>query len=759
MEKLGFDLGNDGSNDDKPQNPQDSRRLSIQRCILSLQHACNCTGCDMGSCLKMKRIVQHSKVCKTKNSGCSVCKQLIALCCYHAKTCNDNQCSVPFCTSIKQKLRRQQMERDQWTRRRMAVMQTNAPNATNAPTYNNQFPPQESSQSNVRNQVVYNQIPAGTPHGPSNNMNSNGPLKQGRNPGPMQMTMGRGQVGNVSPSLIQQPSPSVINNAAVGRQTFMSSDISPYRNAMRSDMNNNPNRNNERTVQHFDPSKIAKTAPEQKQVLQLLHKNNYSHSTSNNVTQNSTNAAAGNYVKSSQEPSSQLFAHRQAQMQQQINKQQKHPGPVNPTMQRINNQQTRQQSFQQQQQAHRMQPPQRQMSSQQFQQPLQQQQSRPQSLQQHNNQIRQVHIPQQQLQTSHATPMFSSNPSNNNSNQVKPVSQQQSSNGLQPQRFMQSIIGQNSHATPPQRIVKNSLHQTVKTSLNNITPQQRVMSPAQSPHGPPTGVTQQQQQSRNAIQSRNIVSPQQAMSSSHRLLGPQNPTASSRNLQTSQQGVPHASPNVNNMQNSMVLPSRNLPQFQDRPHTSQAGVSQQQSPVVSPRNMQPLPQRVQSPAQPMLSPQGNVVSPLALQNHQGKVMSPTQSMPNSSVVSPQNHQIRSGTGMPPNPQQQVMSPTIPNQQVHAAQSALSPRSQSYHSNVMPTSSYMSSSPRSTQPYQIGASPIPNKSPVSVAHKPNQSPIMQDANFSINVGPMPSANMSNDHLGQGPDDDPLSAYVA
>nr|5HP0_A Chain A, CREB-binding protein,Cellular tumor antigen p53 fusion protein [Mus musculus] len=91
--------------------PQESRRLSIQRCIQSLVHACQCrnANCSLPSCQKMKRVVQHTKGCKRKtNGGCPVCKQLIALCCYHAKHCQENKCPVPFCLNIKHKLRQQQ---------------------------------------------------------------------------------------------------------------------------------------------------------------------------------------------------------------------------------------------------------------------------------------------------------------------------------------------------------------------------------------------------------------------------------------------------------------------------------------------------------------------------------------------------------------------------------------------------------------------------------------------------------------------------
>ncbi|XP_022235676.1 CREB-binding protein-like isoform X2 [Limulus polyphemus] len=132
MEKLGFDL-DDGSTptDQKQTTPQESRRLSIQRCNQSLVHACQCrdANCRLPSCQKMKRVVQHAKMCKRKtNGGCPICKQLIALCCYHAKHCQEAKCPVPFCLNIKHKLRQQQLQQRvqqaQILRRRIASMAT-----------------------------------------------------------------------------------------------------------------------------------------------------------------------------------------------------------------------------------------------------------------------------------------------------------------------------------------------------------------------------------------------------------------------------------------------------------------------------------------------------------------------------------------------------------------------------------------------------------------------------------------------------------
>ncbi|CAM4492205.1 unnamed protein product, partial [Lepidochelys kempii] len=132
MEKLGLGLDDESNNQQTAttQSPGDSRRLSIQRCIQSLVHACQCrnANCSLPSCQKMKRVVQHTKGCKRKtNGGCPICKQLIALCCYHAKHCQENKCPVPFCLNIKHKLRQQQLQHHlqqaQMLRRRMASMQ------------------------------------------------------------------------------------------------------------------------------------------------------------------------------------------------------------------------------------------------------------------------------------------------------------------------------------------------------------------------------------------------------------------------------------------------------------------------------------------------------------------------------------------------------------------------------------------------------------------------------------------------------------
>lgn len=167
MQKFGFDLdGGDSDTNGATYPQQSSRRRSIQRCIQSLVHASQCrdANCRQALCQKMKRVVSHTKSCKRKtNGGCDICKQLIALCCYHAKQCQEAKCPVPFCLNIKHKLRQQdlqhQSQQTQMLRQRMATLQrgsitsavntvsNSAPSAPITPTPN----PPSSVQSAVPN--------------------------------------------------------------------------------------------------------------------------------------------------------------------------------------------------------------------------------------------------------------------------------------------------------------------------------------------------------------------------------------------------------------------------------------------------------------------------------------------------------------------------------------------------------------------------------------------------------------------------------
>ena len=110
MEKLELDLDVDqqqeqGGVKEWPQlSAQEEQQLKIRRCIQCLAHATHCrdSTCQLASCAKMKRVVEHTKTCKRKTGGgCRICQELIHLCCYHATHCLERECVVPFCRHIK----------------------------------------------------------------------------------------------------------------------------------------------------------------------------------------------------------------------------------------------------------------------------------------------------------------------------------------------------------------------------------------------------------------------------------------------------------------------------------------------------------------------------------------------------------------------------------------------------------------------------------------------------------------------------------
>ena len=89
-----------------------NKRDSVQKCIRSLVHACQCrdANCKLPNCQKMKKVVAHTSQCQKKNDGCALCKQLLALCCFHARHCTETNCKVPICANIKMKLKQQQAQ-------------------------------------------------------------------------------------------------------------------------------------------------------------------------------------------------------------------------------------------------------------------------------------------------------------------------------------------------------------------------------------------------------------------------------------------------------------------------------------------------------------------------------------------------------------------------------------------------------------------------------------------------------------------------
>ncbi|KAA0194450.1 CREB-binding protein [Fasciolopsis buskii] len=109
------------------------RRSSIERCIKSLLHACQCrdANCRMQTCTQMKRVLCHARNCvKKATNSCVLCRQLLSLLWHHARGCEESKCSVPFCANIKyrvkQKQLQQRLQQNKLLRRRISTMHRGA---------------------------------------------------------------------------------------------------------------------------------------------------------------------------------------------------------------------------------------------------------------------------------------------------------------------------------------------------------------------------------------------------------------------------------------------------------------------------------------------------------------------------------------------------------------------------------------------------------------------------------------------------------
>lgn len=128
MDKVGFGI-DDGTLVGSGSSTNKSGTISVETCLRSLVHACQCknANCNMPACYTMKKVLQHAKNCKKKSQGtCLICKQLIALCYYHARHCQEGKCPVAFCQNIKAKMKEQErqhrMRQKHLMKRRMMVM-------------------------------------------------------------------------------------------------------------------------------------------------------------------------------------------------------------------------------------------------------------------------------------------------------------------------------------------------------------------------------------------------------------------------------------------------------------------------------------------------------------------------------------------------------------------------------------------------------------------------------------------------------------
>jgi len=137
MVKLGLDLDDgsapqpagsvSGDGDNKSATMAEARRQSYAQL---LAHACHCrnANCMRSGCLRMQGLVSHMRGCDRKQKGCQTCRQMLLLCCQHARSCTEARgCPVPFCPKIREnqeRRRREQLFQQQMlVRRRVANMQ------------------------------------------------------------------------------------------------------------------------------------------------------------------------------------------------------------------------------------------------------------------------------------------------------------------------------------------------------------------------------------------------------------------------------------------------------------------------------------------------------------------------------------------------------------------------------------------------------------------------------------------------------------
>ncbi|CAB3360878.1 Hypothetical predicted protein [Cloeon dipterum] len=79
--------------------------FAIADYVNNLEHAivCGDSNCKKRGCDLAKRFVQHSRVCEYREKGgCNkVCRPSFAVCNFHARRCNKNDCLMPYCSFIK----------------------------------------------------------------------------------------------------------------------------------------------------------------------------------------------------------------------------------------------------------------------------------------------------------------------------------------------------------------------------------------------------------------------------------------------------------------------------------------------------------------------------------------------------------------------------------------------------------------------------------------------------------------------------------
>ena len=87
---------------------------SLQYLLRLLLHVSICDGeCPSGNCKKMKIRLQHTLECEVERNQCETCTDTFQLLALHCRKCQNENCEVLFCTSVKVTLQQRKQAREQ----------------------------------------------------------------------------------------------------------------------------------------------------------------------------------------------------------------------------------------------------------------------------------------------------------------------------------------------------------------------------------------------------------------------------------------------------------------------------------------------------------------------------------------------------------------------------------------------------------------------------------------------------------------------
>ena len=82
-------------------------KMIVRKFITTFLHSkqCKIPDCKSDACKMMKRLVSHFQGCQIKISGkCYNCRQVFQILCYHAYHCEEKNCPLPKCLTLKNEI-------------------------------------------------------------------------------------------------------------------------------------------------------------------------------------------------------------------------------------------------------------------------------------------------------------------------------------------------------------------------------------------------------------------------------------------------------------------------------------------------------------------------------------------------------------------------------------------------------------------------------------------------------------------------------